>query len=261
VSRSEEESNLAWSPDENAQALGDKTPDALRYDGHTDDPAEVAGLMRAAMPEGIRVLDVGCGTGSLTLVVNAGKGNRVMGVEPDPERADKARSRGLDVVTGRLDDAFLAEHGPFDAITFADVIEHLPAPAQVLETAVRGLSPGGLILISVPNVAHWSVRANLLVGRFDYEDVGIMDSTHLRWFTAKSLTAFVERAGLEIISVRQAAGVTLPVYGRSLFRLVPFRLLKPVIRVSARAMPRLFGSQHVLVARKPMTGAAGSAGG
>ncbi|MEA3002024.1 MAG: hypothetical protein QOH81_812 [Sphingomonadales bacterium] len=242
----------AWTPDENAHALADSVPDALRYDGHSDDPHEVAGIMRAAMPSGVRVLDVGCGTGSLALVVNAGKGNTVLGLEPDASRADMARSRGLPTITGTLDDEFVVAHGPFDAIIFADVLEHLPGPAQVLDVAVRGLMPGGLLLISVPNVGHWSIRANLLMGRFDYEEFGLMDSTHLRWFTEKSLRAFVERSRLEILSLRAAAGLTLPVYERSLLRHVPFRVRSVAVRLGTRILPRLFGSQFVVVARKPM---------
>jgi methionine biosynthesis protein MetW len=243
----------AWTPDENARALGDSVPDALRYDGHGDDPHEVAGIMRAAMPSGVRVLDVGCGTGSLALIVNAGKENRVLGLEPDASRADVARSRGLPTITGTLDDAFIAAHGRFDVIIFADVLEHLPSPAQALQAAVRGLDAGGLLLISVPNVGHWSIRANLLMGRFDYEEFGLMDSTHLRWFTEKSLRAFVQRSGLEILSLCAAAGLTLPVYERSVLRHLPFRARSVAVRLGTRLLPRLFGSQFVVVARKPMT--------
>jgi methionine biosynthesis protein MetW len=242
----------AWTPDENALALADSSPDPLRYDGHSDEPCEVAGMMRAAMPSGVRVLDVGCGTGSLAEIVNAGKSNSVLGLEPDPERAETARRRGVPTITGTLDESFAAAHGPFDVIVFADVLEHLPAPAAVLETAVAALAPGGLALISVPNVGHWSIRFNLLLGRFDYEDFGLMDSTHLRWFTEKSLRAFVKRSRLEILSVRAAAGLNLPVYRRTILRLLPFRVRSAAIRLGVRFLPRLFGSQFVVVARKPM---------
>jgi len=238
------------SPDQNARSLSERVPDALRYDGHSDDPWEVAGIMRAAMPGNARVLDVGCGTGSLTLIVNHEKGNRVLALEPDADRAEEARRRGIDIHCRELDAAFLREHGPFDAMIFADVLEHLPSPGGVLELAASGLAPDGLIFISVPNVAHWSVRGNLLLGRFEYEPVGIMDATHLRWFTEKSLRRFIKRAGLDIVSVKAAAGVNLPVYNRFILRRVPYRLRKPVVRLATRLMPRLFGSQFVVVARK-----------
>ena len=89
----------------------------------------------------------------------------------------------------------------------------------------------------------------LLRGRFDYEPTGIMDSTHLRWFTAASLRALFERSGLEILDMKQTAGVMLPVYGRSILRRIPERLKSPAIRLGTRALPNLFGVQHVIKAK------------
>lgn len=238
------------SPDQHARALLDAQPDALRYDGHTDDPAEVAGLLRSVMPSGVRVLDVGCGTGSVTVIANREKGNDVLCLEPDSLRAERARSRGLNVLERLLDEGFVAEQQPFDVVMFSDVLEHIASPAEMLELAVRALKPGGLVLVSVPNVAHWSVRANLLFGRFEYQEVGIMDSTHLRWFTAKSLTSLMERSGLRVVSLHHTAGTTLPIYGNIIFRAVPGPIRTRAIRLGARLMPRLFGCQHVIVGRK-----------
>jgi 2-polyprenyl-3-methyl-5-hydroxy-6-metoxy-1,4-benzoquinol methylase len=242
--------SLIESPDRNARGLLKSSPDALRYDNQTDDPHEVAGILRAAMPSGVRVLDVGCGTGSVTLIANADKGNEVLCVEPDPDRAQVARSRGLRTFNTLLDEAFLEAHGPFDVIMFADVLEHLPNPASLVELAAQGLRPGGLILASVPNVAHWTVRANLLIGRFDYTETGIYDSTHLRWFTERSFRTFIQAHGFEVLSIRQTAGVDLPVYWAWPFRHVPRRILHPVIRTLNRLLPRLIGCQHVITARK-----------
>ncbi|WP_196232933.1 class I SAM-dependent methyltransferase [Sphingomonas segetis] len=239
------------SPDENARGLSDARLDALRYDGHTGDPNEVAGLMRNAMPKGARVLDVGCGTGGLTLIVNADKQNDVLGLEPDETRASVARTLGLKVVSSQFDREFVATQPPFDVIVFADVLEHSPAPAAMLQTAWGALKRGGLLLASVPNVAHWSVRANLLFGRFDYEPVGIMDATHLRWFTEKTLRSLIRSSGFEIVMLRYAAGTNLPVYYRSAFRFLPKSLKAPLVRLGAKALPRLFASQHVVIARKP----------
>lgn len=238
-------------PDENAAGLRAGELDPLRYDGHSDNPHEVAGMMRREVPSNAKVLDVGCGTGSLALVVNRGKGNEVLGLEPDPVRAAAASERGLTVVNSELTPEFLAEHGSFDAIIFADVLEHVPTPKKIIDLAMSGLKSGGLMLISVPNVAHWSVRANLLVGRFNYEEVGIMDATHLRWFTRKTIRQLVENSGLEVLSIRASAGASLPVYYRSIFRILPRRLLERAVYTGASLFPTLFGGQHVVVARKP----------
>jgi len=227
--------------------------DPLRYDAANDHPAEVGGMMHYYMPEGARVLDVGCGTGSVTIVANRGKSNSVVGLEPDPTRCARARSRGFEVFEGTLTAEFADEHGPFDVVVFADVLEHMIDPEEALILAIRALRPGGLILASVPNVAHWSVRLMLLFGKFDYEDVGIMDATHLRWFTAKSFRQLITKAGLEVVTFRQTAGVDLGVNHKATFGLVPPYILRPFIRLLVRLFPRLIGCQHFVVARRPIT--------
>jgi SAM-dependent methyltransferase len=171
----------------------------------------------------------------------------VIAVEPDPERAAVARARGLSVHNGLLDEEFLAEHGGFDVVLSSDVIEHTAAPAGFVEMMGRALRPGGLLLVSVPNVAHWSVRLNLLFGRFDYEPVGIMDATHLRWFTTKTIADLLDRNGFEVLEIRHTAGTGLPVYNRRLLGRIPGRYR--AARVLTRVMPRLFGAQHVVKAR------------
>src|SRR5262245_42234591 len=82
-----------------------------------------------------------------------------------------------------VSEEFLREHGRFDTIVLADVIEHLPDPAEMVSLLKQGLVPDGSIVASVPNVAHWFVRIDLLRGSFNYQEMGIMDATHLRWFT------------------------------------------------------------------------------
>jgi 2-polyprenyl-3-methyl-5-hydroxy-6-metoxy-1,4-benzoquinol methylase len=200
------------------------------------------------MPNGVRVLDVGCGTGSVTLVANRGKGNIVMAVEPDAQRAEVARSRGLNVHQGILSPEFIEKFGPFDVCMASDVLEHTAAPSDFIVNLVKATKPGGLILISVPNVAHWSVRLMLLRGRFEYEPCGIMDATHLRWFTASSIRQLFEAHHLTILELRQTAGTDLPVYHRALFRMIPGVIKSRAVRMLSRVFPRLFGVQHVVKA-------------
>ena len=82
---------------------------------------------------------------------------------------------------------------------FADVLEHLVDPWGVLRMLRPLLSPSGCVLLSVPNIAHWTARANLLLGRFDYTDGYLMDRTHLRWFTWKSARQMAAIAGYRIV--------------------------------------------------------------
>lgn len=242
---------VVLNPDTHASGLTRETVDALRYDGQSDDPLEVAGKLHTMMPHGVRVLDVGCGTGSVTLITNRDRGNDVVAIEPDPERARIARSRGLTVHNGILDDAFMANHERFDVVMASDVLEHTPAPVEFLGGMIRAAKPGGLILLSVPNVAHWSVRLNLLMGRFNYEAVGIMDATHLRWFTEKSLKALLDHNRLTILDMSQTVGFTLPIYVHGPARRIPGTLRNSLIKAGTRTFPLLFGCQHVVKARTP----------
>ena len=236
-------------PDRYGDGLTAAVLEPSRYDGQSDHPMEVAGVLHRMMPANVRVLDVGCGTGSVTLIANRGRGNIVVAIEPDVERAAIARSRGLDVYNGVLDEAFIARHDPFDVVMSSDVLEHVPSPSELLVAMIAAVKPGGLILLSVPNVAHWSVRLNLLVGRFEYEPVGIMDSTHLRWFTESSLRSLLLRTELTVLEIAQTAGFTLPLYMRGPLGRIPRPIRNGLIEIGTRLSPRLFGVQHVVTVK------------
>jgi 2-polyprenyl-3-methyl-5-hydroxy-6-metoxy-1,4-benzoquinol methylase len=109
----------------------------------------------------------------------------------------------------------------FDIILFADVLENTPDPLSVLLFYRRFLKPGGKIVVSLPNIACWDRRLALLFGHFDYMDSGIMDRTHLRFFTFRTAQALLREAGLAICSVRHAPGITrafLPFIRKFLFK-------------------------------------------
>jgi 2-polyprenyl-3-methyl-5-hydroxy-6-metoxy-1,4-benzoquinol methylase len=244
------------SPDASARGLLDTAPDAGRYGGYMDEapPAserfEVSGIMRRWMPTNVRVLDIGCGSGTITLETNRDKNNSVLCVEPDPVRAEISASRGLEVICGLADQQLLRERGPFDVIVFSDVLEHLAAPADMIELAASGLAPGGFIMASVPNVAHWTVRLKLLIGRFDYASSGIMDATHLRWFTEKTVRALFASQGFDVLSISASAGTWMGTYKRFPFNLLPERMRDSLVVWLTRVAPNLFGCQHVIKAER-----------
>lgn len=243
---------IEWRPPHVNQHAGGflaREPDALRYDDPADGEDETPSLLRQLIPARARVLDIGCGTGSLTLAATRGLNAVVLGVEPDVQRAAVARSRGLEVICGNVERRLLKERGPFDVVILADVLEHLAEPAELLGELTEALAPGGKIIASVPNVAHWTVRLRLLAGKFDYQPLGIMDATHLRWFTAYSIRKLFARNGFDITSMRATAGTWMPEYERLPFGLIPHRARDAFIRKMARAMPRLFGCQFVVEAR------------
>jgi methionine biosynthesis protein MetW len=221
--------------------------DSLRYDGHTDAPQEVARMLAELVPVGSRVLDVGCGTGSVSRIIADTRDAKIIGIEPDPCRATAARARGLQVHEQLFTPAVLQLLEAFDVIVFADVLEHVADPGNFLQLALRALLPGGRVIASVPNVAHWSVRLDLLRGRFDYQPVGIRDATHLRWFTAETVRSLFETNGLRVISLQHTAGVTLPEYeNRRPWRWMPRDRRHAIVRALACRLPLLFGCQHIV---------------
>ena len=147
------------------------------------------------------VLDVGCAHGYLAEALGR-QGCRVVGIERDPEDAARARQHCEEVVVADLDapgwaDALGARR--FDVIVFADVLEHLRDPAAVVRRARDLLEPErGVIVASIPNVAHVSVRLELLLGSFQREGLGILDATHLHFFTRESLAAMLDDAGVAV---------------------------------------------------------------
>jgi methionine biosynthesis protein MetW len=234
-------------PDASAAGFLTAPLDALRYDGQSMAPQEVASMIVALIPPCARVLDVGCGTGSISRIIVNTRGARLVGIEPDAQRAAVARTRGVDVHAGVLTPELLKRVGRFDVVVFADVLEHVPDPARLLQLARCGLTPGGAVIASIPNVAHWSVRVDLLCGRFDYASCGIRDATHLRWFTARTVRTLFESNGWRINSLRQTAGVTLPEYfSRRPWRWLSRRTRDPLIRALTRGLPLLFGCQHIV---------------
>jgi 2-polyprenyl-3-methyl-5-hydroxy-6-metoxy-1,4-benzoquinol methylase len=132
--------------------------------------------------------------------------------------------------------------GSFDFVVLGDVLEHLADPWEALRL-VRGLlSPGGVAVVSVPNVAAWPVRLGLLAGSFEYRDFGILDRTHLRFFTRATARELVESAGF---AVERERFVHLERPPGPLRRRLP--LVTSVIdRTLARALPGLFAQQFVL---------------
>jgi methionine biosynthesis protein MetW len=225
-----------------------QAPDPYRYDGHSLDAENVGGIVASHVPHGASILDVGCATGSLATLLRDARGARVVGIEPDPVRAALAAQRGIEVRVGVLSPPLAQTLGTFDVVIYADVLEHLPDPLGELANALPHIKPDGVLIVSVPNVAHWSVRWSLLRGRFTYEETGIMDSTHLRWFTRDSILALLSKAGIEPEHVEYTIGLSL--YVNALTTWIPGRLRGAIVRRLARIAPRLFAVQFVITGRR-----------
>jgi hypothetical protein len=220
------------------------------------------------------VLDVGCGRG-LNGEIAHDKGAHVVGIEQWKPSVDAARARMDEVIEGDIehdDSAKALGNRRFDLIIFGDVLEHTRDPLAVMERFLPFLEDGGHVIVSLPNVAAWTVRLGLLAGNFEYAQSGILDETHLRFFTRQTTLRLVERTGLELmwvglnpLIVRSALGVVRKVLLKNhgsddpaemrnnpLYKAY-LRWLRPAEGVVASVAPGVLSFQTVVVARRPPT--------
>lgn len=165
------------------------------------------------VPAGSRVLELGCATGYVSRYLKEELGCRVVGVEISPEAARRAEPYCERLIVGDLsgEEVWKEIVPPFDVVLANDVLEHLPEPDAVVGRCRDLLRVGGRMIVSVPNVAYWRVRFGLLFGRFDYTDKGILDDTHLRFFTARTGRSLLEDQGLRVVRFSPIFG-TAPGY-------------------------------------------------
>lgn len=147
--------------------------------------------------EGRRAIDVGCAQGHLLGELGS-RGWKCIGIDADAADVATCIARGLTAVELDITTDSLTSLGSFDLVVLADVLEHLPDPLRVMRNVHSLLNPGSRIVISVPNVAHVSVRAQLFFGRFQYSARGILDSTHLRFFTRQTIMDLLTDSGFTI---------------------------------------------------------------
>jgi SAM-dependent methyltransferase len=198
---------------------------------------------------GARILDIGAATGTLGKQFTEA-GLVMFGIEPHSAWANIARPYYAELLAGTLDDAsdaFLSHH---DVVVCADVLEHIADPTQALRRLLALQSPGCQFLISVPNIANIWVRLNLLLGRFDYTDRGILDRTHLRFFTWRTLRGMFASVGLRIVDVH-VTPIPLNLIHPVFQQYAVGRLAHAVLARLTRAFPTLLGYQFVVKAVKP----------
>jgi GT2 family glycosyltransferase/2-polyprenyl-3-methyl-5-hydroxy-6-metoxy-1,4-benzoquinol methylase len=147
--------------------------------------------------ENRRVIDFGCATGYLACLLKQ-KGCVVTGIEINEQAASIAEQYCERVIVCDLDITRLLDILPkqtFDVAVFGDVLEHLRDPWRILQETKELLLPQGYVVASIPNIAHGAIRLSLLQGKFDYQELGILDNTHLRFFTRKTVEELFEKSG------------------------------------------------------------------
>ncbi|HEV3267628.1 MAG TPA: class I SAM-dependent methyltransferase [Acidimicrobiales bacterium] len=177
-----------------------------------DDDNNSHALMLRMVGFNKRVLEAGCASGHVSELLNA-QGCTVVGVENDASVVEPAMQWLERVIVRDLDDDALWDELDgelFDAILFGDVLEHLKDPLAALTHSVNHLGPAGVVVISVPNIAHADVKIALMKGTFPYTQSGLLDQTHIYFFTKDSLIDLVRKAGLVVTEVTR---VIVPVFG------------------------------------------------
>ncbi|MGC9268552.1 methyltransferase domain-containing protein [Acidiphilium sp.] len=151
------------------------------------------------------VIDIGCGGGALgAAYLRRNPRARMLGVDVDVDSVAMAQTRLTEAAMCDVQTEALPFDLPdgIDCLVYGDVLEHLSDPWTVLIRHVEQLNPDGSVIVCFPNVEHWSIAYRLLKGNFDYDDAGLLDRTHLRWFTPRTMAATLERAGLSLCDVR-----------------------------------------------------------
>ena len=156
-------------------------------------------LLKIIPPHAKTVMEVGCSSGALAREYKKMNPQCLyLGIELDADYAQLARRHCDRVLVGdieTLDSNFWLEHASVDCWIFSDVLEHLKDPWACLKKIHSILPDNGRVVACIPNVQHWSIPVNISVGNFHYQDIGLLDRTHLRWFTRKTMHTLFQSSG------------------------------------------------------------------
>jgi 2-polyprenyl-3-methyl-5-hydroxy-6-metoxy-1,4-benzoquinol methylase len=210
------------------------------------------GLLRLVPLDARRILDVGCGAGDNARNIKQLIADAIIDGITTSENEKTCAIQYMDscsIVDIESDfSELLVEHELYDVLLFSHVLEHLRDPDLVLERMLQLLKPGGVILIAVPNILHWRMRFQFLLGDFTYQDAGILDNTHLRFFTFATAKEYLLSKVDMVVEVNTVDGsAPLWILRRHVF---PVRVSKWVDRLICKMWPNLFGEQVLIRAHK-----------
>jgi len=205
------------------------------------------------IPDNSLVLDVGCSKGHVAKLL-CEKNCDVTGIEINKNDSEFAKRYCSKVIVGDVEtlDTLPFPVNYFDVILFGDILEHLKNPEKTLKKFVLYLKNEGRIVASMPNVANWAIRLNLLFGRFDYQENGILSKYHLRFFTLKTIKQLFNNAGLKIIEVDVTPGLHLltlynALIGRLLSKIPGYDLFTYSL---TKLFKTFFSQQFIVIAKK-----------
>jgi 2-polyprenyl-3-methyl-5-hydroxy-6-metoxy-1,4-benzoquinol methylase len=193
------------------------------------------------------VLDVGTAQGFLGQLLE-GSGLQVDAVEPNPEWADAARPFYRELFAATVEEVQLPAK-TYRVVVCGDVLEHVVNPQQALETLMEATTDDAIFIVSLPNVAHLAVRLMLLFGLFPHMERGILDRTHLHFYTRATAQSMLESAGLQVVRATPT-GVPLDEILSRLKGRAVFDVLMRAQHLLLKIAPRLFAFQWIFVAKK-----------
>lgn len=196
------------------------------------------------------VLDIGCGEGFFAAGLKK-DGNRIVGVDSLPEASERAAMEQYFSADLNCEGSVTSQLNGlrFDRVLLLDVLEHLVRPERLLAESQIALKDSGRLVVSLPNVANISVRLNLLFGRFPYSDRGILDRTHLRFFTRKAARQLLEENGCEILKEKVTVMPVELVLGLAPQNIL-MRIINGLLATLTAVFPGLLGYQFVFLARR-----------
>lgn len=195
-------------------------PSIVKNSPYADSPRDE--MLKYVPSNAMRVLDVGCHTGAFGKALKTKGVAEVWGIEPNDDTRRVACEHLDTVLDGFFCERLELPDRFFDVIVFNDVLEHMPDPWGAVKLASRKINAGGRVVISLPNMRFIDNLLHLLKDRdFRYEPFGIRDSTHLRFFTKKSIPVLFENSGLEIVVLE---GINEGWWSPSIFRRLTFKL-------------------------------------
>lgn len=202
-----------------------------------------------------QVLEFGCASGYLSELLTA-QGCEVVGIEQDHEAILAAQRHCRNVISADLNTLETISYplGSFDVLLFTDVLEHLLDPVTVLRRFLLYLKSDGRVVVSIPNIANWTIRWELIRGRWNHTDSGLMDKTHLHFYTRRTARELLNSADLQIIHEDVTQGLYhMPLYRATMHRLLThLRLQDRFAYRLAKVRPELWAFQFIFVAtRKP----------
>ena len=202
-------------------------------------------LIRRHAPRGGTLLDLGAAGGELGAAIRD-HFDRTIGFEYNVDCVGQLQGRFDSIVVADLERVRQLPRG-VDAIVLADVLEHLRSPARALDLVREALTDDGHVFISVPNIANITVRLGLLCGIFEYHDRGILDFSHLRFFTLRPIRREIENAGFRIVALRGSSVPVRLIIGRWTPEFL-LRIGERLLTWITRVWRSLFAYQIIVVA-------------